>query len=78
MPGPPADQHLDHHRPPPKNLVISAVNINSITAPERLQELNDFVAVNHVDVLALSELKIDSTVHPNLYAIANFHTPVVK
>ena len=78
MPGPPADQHLAHPRPPPKNLVISAVNINSITAPERLQELNDFVAVNHVDVLALSELKIDSTVHPSLYTIANFHTPVVK
>ena len=78
MPGPPDDQHLNHDRPPPKNLVISAVNINSITAPDRLQELSNFVTVSHIDVLALSELKIDSTVHPNLYAIENFHPPIVK
>ena len=78
MPGPPANQHINYCHSPPENLVISAVNINSITAPERLQELNNFVAGNSIDVLALSELKVDANVHPNSYALVNFHPPVVK
>ena len=78
MSGLPADPQHNDIRLPTQNLVISAVNINSITAPERLKELNNFVADNSIDVLALSELKVDSTVHPSLYSIENFHPPVVK
>lgn len=78
MPDPPAHQQQIHDRLPCKNFVVSAVNINSITAPERLQELNSFVTVNHIDVLALSELKVDSTIHPSMYALDNFHPPVVR
>ena len=33
---------------------------------------------NEVDILAVSELKIDSTIHPSLYSIKNFHAPIVK
>ena len=63
---------------PSQNLTICAVNINSVTAPERLQELNLFVEENHIDVLALSELKIDSKVHQSLYFLDNFHPPMIK
>ena len=57
---------------------FSAVNINSITAPERLQELSHFVELNSIDILAVSEIKIDSTVHPSLYALDGFHRPIVN
>ena len=61
------------------NLVrISAININSITASARLQELQNFVDSNEVSILALTETKLDSTVHPSLYQLRGFHAPVLK
>ena len=63
---------------PVKNINIAAVNINSITSPGRLDELQYFMDENHIDILAVSELKIDSTIHPSLYTIQNFHPPIVK
>ena len=59
-------------------LILAAININSITSPGRIDELQCFVEDNQIDVLAISELKIDSTVHPTLYALAGFHQPIVK
>ena len=44
---------------PVKNINIAAVNINSITSPGRLDELQYFMDENHIDILAVSELKID-------------------
>ena len=61
-----------------KKLILAAVNINSITSPGRIDELQCFVDDNHIDVLALSEVKIDSTVHPSLYSLKDFHPPIVK
>ena len=63
---------------PVKNLTLAAININSITSPGRLEELECFVVDNSIDVLAVSELKIDLTVHPSLYSLPNFHSPIVK
>ena len=63
---------------PVKNLTIAAVNINSITSPGRLNELQYFVDTNHIDILAVSEMKIDQTVHPCLFSLRNFHQPFVK
>ena len=63
---------------PLKKLTLAAVNINSITSPGRLEELESFVNDNHIDILAVSELKIDSTVHPSLYHLKKFHPPIVK
>ena len=61
-----------------RSINFAAVNINSITATERLQELNHFVELNEIDILAVSEMKIDSTVHPTLYALHGFHRPIVN
>lgn len=61
-----------------KNLTMAAVNINSITSPGRLDELQYFVDANQVDILAVSEMKIDHTVHPCLFTLRNFHRPFIK
>ena len=63
---------------PGKKLKLAAINVNSITSPGRIDELQCFVDDNSIDILALSELKIDSTVHPGLYTLTNFHSPIVK
>lgn len=63
---------------PDKKLKLAAINVNSITSPGRIDELQCFVDDNSIDILALSELKIDSTVHPGLYTLTNFHSPIVK
>ena len=61
-----------------KDLNVSAININSITAPDRLQELQHFVDLNDISILALSEMKVDVEVHPSLYYLKGFHEPVTK
>lgn len=61
-----------------KDIKISAININSITAPERLQELQHFVDANGISILALSEIKIDAEVHHSLYSLKGFHAPVLN
>ena len=75
QPAPPVKktEQLSH-----KSVNISAININSITAPDRLQELQDIVDDNDISILALSELKVDSSVHPSLYSLIGFHAPVIK
>ena len=60
------------------SLTISHVNINSKTSPYRQHELHQFVETNHIDVLALTETKLDDTVHPDLYHIPYFHQPLTK
>ena len=59
-------------------LSIAHVNINSITAPGKIDELQQFVDSNNIHVLALSEVKTDNTVHPSLYTLSNFHSPLIK
>ena len=63
---------------PNKQVNISAININSIPAPERLQELQYFVDSNNISILALSETKLDATIHPSLYSLSGFHAPMLK
>ena len=55
-------------------LSLAHVNINSITAPGKLDELQQFVETNAIQILALSETKTDSTVHPSQYTLSNFQT----
>ena len=64
--------------PPRQNLNISHVNINSITAPGRLDELHSFVELNNIDILMLTETKLDKNVHPSLYELPNFHPPFLN
>ena len=61
-----------------RNINVSAININSITAPDRLQELQNFVDLNDISILALSEMKVDAEVHPSLFYLNGFHEPVTK
>ena len=61
-----------------KNIKICHVNINSITAHGRLDELNLFVDDYKVDILALTETKLDDTVHDSLFKIPHFHSPFTK
>ena len=57
-------------------LRIAHANINSITAPNRLDELHHFVRSNDIHILALSETKLDDSVHPSLFRLDNFHAPI--
>ena len=63
---------------PVKNIVISAININSITVPDRLEELQQFVKNNDINILALSEIKLDATDHPSLYSQDGSHPPLLR
>ena len=59
-----------------RHLNIAHVNINSITAVNRLDELHHFVNINNIHILALTETKLDENVHPALYRLDDFHTPL--
>ena len=61
-----------------RKLKISHVNINSITADGRLDELDHFVDDNDIDILAVSETKLDDSVHPSLFQLRNFHPPYTR
>ena len=60
------------------NITIAHVNINSITATGKVQELTNFVDVNKITILALTETKLDDSINPNLYTIDNFHPPITR
>ena len=64
--------------PPSQNLNKSHVNINSITAPGRVDELHCFVEFNNIDILMLTETKLDKNVHPGLYELPNLHPPFLN
>ena len=59
-------------------ITISHVNINSITSCCRLDELSHFTSLNKIDILCLSETKLDAHVHPSLFALDNFHEPLTR
>ena len=61
-----------------KHITIAHVNINSITAPGKLQELQNFVKAHQILILALTETKLDDSIHPSLYAIDDFHPPLTR
>ena len=61
-----------------KHITIAHVNINSITAPGNLQELQNFVKAHQILILALTETKLDDSIHPSLYAIDDFHPPLTR
>ena len=60
------------------NLNVSHVNINSITAPSRLDELEQFANSNDIHVLCITETKIDERVGQSLYTMKSFSPPFTK
>lgn len=61
-----------------RHFKLAHVNINSITAGQKRDELELFAESNGIKVLALSETKLDETIHPSRFAINNFQSPLVR
>ena len=60
------------------NLNVSHVNINSITAPNRLDELQQFVNNNNIHILCVTETNLDENVGPSLYTLQSFTPQFTK
>ena len=67
-PGPTLDQHLN----------IGHVNINSVTAENRIYELLQFVQLKNIKICALTETKLDSTISQTLYRLEDYHAPLTR
>ena len=61
-----------------KYIKICHININSVTAHDKLDELADFTDVNKIDIVMLTETKLDTNVHPSLYKLDHFQNPYTK
>ena len=59
-------------------ITISHVNINSITSRCRLDELSHFTVLHDIDILCLSETKLDDSIHPSLFSLDSFHDPLTR
>ena len=61
-----------------QSLLISHININSITAGDKLEKLQQFVDTNNVHILALTETKLNDNVATCQYKLERFHTPMTR
>ena len=67
--------HPSHSSRP---ITLAHVNINSITAPDRLDELETFADTHDIDIMCLTETKLDNAVNTSLYHMNNFSPPLTK
>ena len=58
------------------NFIIVHFNINSITAEGRIEQLSDICQTLHVDVLIISESKLDCSIADNSLLLPNFNEPI--
>ena len=58
------------------NFNIVHYNINSITAPGRLDQLSDVCSILKLDILILTETKLDNTIPSNLITIPGYNEPI--
>ena len=71
--------NIDISNGPPINIdnfKIVHYNINSLLAPDRLDQLTDICRILKIDVLILSESKLDETIPNNLISIPGYHEPI--
>ena len=71
--------NIDISNGPPfdiENFKIVHYNINSILAPGKISQLSDICQITKVDVLILSESKLDETIPNNLLKITGYHEPL--
>ena len=61
-----------------QNFTIAHININSITAENKIDELQQFTERNNVKILAASETKLDDKIAKSLYTLEGFHTPLTR
>ena len=59
-----------------ENFIVVHYNINSITATGRLENLNHFCNLLKIDVLILTESKLNKTIPTNLINIKGYHEPL--
>ena len=60
------------------DLNIAHVNCNSITAENRLSELEMFLSMNSIDIVCLTETKLDSNVNQSLYSLDGYHDALAR
>ena len=58
------------------NLIIVHYNVNSILAEGRIDLLSDYCKTLNIDVLIITESKLDQTIPNNLTTIPGYHEPV--
>ena len=58
------------------NFIIVHYNINSILAPDRIEQLTDICKSLKIDVLIITESKLDQTIPNNLITIPGYHEPL--
>ena len=58
------------------NFKVVHYNINSILAPDRIDQLTDVCRTLHINVLILSESKLDQNIPNNLITIPGYHEPL--
>ena len=71
--------NIDISNGPPidiENFKVVHYNINSILAPDRIEQLTDICNTLKINVLILSESKIDQTIPNNLITIPGYHEPL--
>ena len=59
-----------------ENFIIVHYNINSILAMGKLDQLTDYCRILNVDVLIITESKLDQTIPINLITIPGYHQPI--
>ena len=59
-----------------ENFNIVHYNINSILAHDKLEQLTAVCRLLNIDVLILTESKLDSNIPSNLLTIAGYHEPI--
>ena len=59
-----------------ENFKIVHYNINSILAPDRIDQLSQICQTLKIDVLIISESKLDNTIPNNLIKISGYHEPL--
>ena len=71
--------NIDISNGPPINIdnfIIVHYNINSILAKDRIEQLTDICKTLKIDVLILSESKLDQTIPNHLITIPGYHEPL--
>ena len=62
----------------PKTFSLAHFNINSITSGTKHDELEYFVESNNIQIIGLTETKLNDEIHPSLYKLKSFHTPFTR
>ena len=58
------------------NFNIVHFNINSITAIDRLDQLSDICSILNLDVLVITESKLDNTIPTSMITLPGYHDPL--